>query len=187
MAVRGTLRLRRFPMMVYTFLMMILSAALVWPLFIIGDVIHNIGDALFVGFIFGGTLLIMWSVSWRSTIQVTDDFLIICNMFRIHEIPWSDVQDILLNEGIKVYLNSGEKVSSIQFGDSLLGAMTGYPSYKRSVVRLEKALAEHEKVQHSASSVDVQKRSRFSFPWGAAIGWYLFFFVPAIASLFFFK
>ena len=172
-------------MMSYTVIMVLFAMVIIWPIFAFGNVIHSIGDVFIPGIAFGGIAFLIWAISWRSSIRIADEALIVCNVFFVHEIPWTGVRDILQNEGIKIVLDDGEIIGSVQFGGSLLGAMTGYPTYKRPTERLKQALEEHREA--GRASAGVQKRTYFSFPWVGAIGWYLFFTIPAVATFLYFK
>lgn len=169
--------IRRPLMYAYTFSIFLFAGALVFPMIFIGDVVHNIGDALFVGLIFGACALVVWSLSWRSSVRVSENGITLCNVFFVHEIPWSAVEKFVLSEGIKIELRDGEFVGSVQFGGSLLGAITGYPTYKRSFERLKEAHKAHSK---ASGGMEARKRTYFSFPWLAAALWYLFFALPAV-------
>ncbi len=86
----------------------------------------------------------------------------------------------MLGSGINVVLDDGEVVGSLHFGGSVIGAITGYPTYRKPVKRLQQAFANYK--EHSTGD-SRDRRTYVLFPWRAAVAWYLFFAVPSLVVL----
>lgn len=144
------------------------------------NAIRHLGDAAFGSVVFTAFAVFFWSIAWRSCIRVRPDRLTVRNIFYIHTIPWSQVEAIELDDGLQITLTDGEVVGSIQFGGALIGALTGYPTYRKPVQRLQRA--HHRHTQHPAPNHEPQRSTRFHFPYLDAAAFYAFFAVPMFAK-----
>ncbi|GAB3905109.1 hypothetical protein [Microbispora bryophytorum] len=145
-----------------------------------GAVIHDLASALFFSFVLGACTFVVWLIAWHSKIRATPATLFVDNFLIVHEIPWSHVKDIVLGSGIVVVLDDDEVIGSLHFGGSVLGMITGYPSYRRSLRRLQDALAGYkDNGEHEAR----EKKTYVKFPWIAALAWFLLYAIPSLLQL----
>ena len=130
-------------------------------------------------------MLIIWSVAWLSFIRVEPGGLVVRNMFYVHTIPWDQVSGIVLGDGLEILLADGEVVESVQFGGSLLGAFTGYPSYRKPLRRLQ--AAHRAAREHPGRGEAVTRSTRFAFPYLHALAYLAYFGIPAFTKALFFQ
>lgn len=125
-------------------------------------------------------------ISWTSSIRLGRDAVVVRNMLIVHRIPWDCVSEIRLGDGLEIVLSSQKIIGSIQFGQSLLGSITGYPSYRRSVDRMKTARARFASgSRRSTTESEVGSSSHFQIPYRQIICWFFFYFVPPMAALIF--
>ncbi|GII33858.1 hypothetical protein Pmi06nite_73000 [Planotetraspora mira] len=153
------------------------------PAVLAGDLVHDLVGVLLFPLILGAMVFTIWLVTWRSSIRATPDALSVYNALLVHEIPWKEIREIELEDGIKIVLKSGKRVGSVAYGGSLLGSITGYPSYKKAVQRLRAVREDYG--QDPPKAAQASERTYFSFPWAAAAAWYLFFAIPGFIHLYF--
>ncbi|CNF59355.1 Uncharacterised protein [Mycobacterium tuberculosis] len=89
--------------------------------------------------IFAVGALMICVITWSSTFTITDQALEIRSGIFVDVIPWRRVVKVDLLSGVTVHLDDKTERGSLQFGDSLIGALTGQPTYKPAVAALEAA------------------------------------------------
>jgi hypothetical protein len=125
------------------------------------------GNSVFVGGIavsFGCWLL--WTIGISGKVVVSDDGIKVDNFFISHFIAWQDFDSFVLDSGIWLTKRDGSRVWLIGFGGSLIGALTGYRSMRKSLVILQEAGSRHREAAGSANSRD---RVRLGLP--VLAGW----------------
>ncbi|MEV7802808.1 hypothetical protein AB0O28_07655 [Microbispora sp. NPDC088329] len=143
-------------------------------------IVHNLADVLVFSLIMGESSFVIWLLAWHSKIRATPRSLFVDNFLVVHEIPWQHVKDIALGNGIFVVLDDGTAIGSLQFGGSVLGGITGYPTFRRPLRRLRQALATYKgNGEHEAR----EKKTYVKFPWIAALAWFLLYAIPSFLQL----
>lgn len=104
---------------------------------------RDLSDAFFAPVIFSGFQVFFWSIAWRSSIRVGRGGLKVRNMFYVTEVPWAMVREIALDNGLEIVLKDDSVIGSIHFGGSVIGAITGFPTYRSSVQKLQRAHRSH--------------------------------------------
>lgn len=173
----------RRPLMVIWAAIVLLSSLLVIAfIFSSEKSIKNPADAIVGTIVFTAIAILLWSITWLSSIKVESESLVIRNMFFITEVPWSQVQDVRLGNGLEIILRDGTELRSIQFGGSLMGALTGYPTYRKSAKRLQWALRDYSR-EKSNPALIAERSKRFSFPIVDFVFFFLLFAIPAFIRL----
>ncbi|MBD3142607.1 hypothetical protein [Microbispora bryophytorum] len=143
-------------------------------------IIRSLADALVFSLILGESSFVIWLLAWHSKIRATPRGLFVDNFLVVHEIPWHHVKDIVLENGILVVLDDDTVIGSLQFGGSVLGGITGYPTFRRPLRRLQQALANYkDNGEHEAR----EKKTYVRFPWIAALAWFLLYAIPSLLQL----
>jgi len=63
---------------------------------------------------------------------MSGDRLIVDNLLARHVIPWDQLAEIGVGNGLEFRLRDGRKIGSVMYGGSVIGALFGY-RYTRSV------------------------------------------------------
>ncbi|MEZ0077456.1 hypothetical protein [Planotetraspora sp. GP83] len=142
--------------------------------------VHNLADALVFSLILGGSSFVIWLLAWHSKIRATPDALFVDNFLVVHEVPWPQVKEIVLENGILVVLDDDTVIGSLQFGGSVLGGITGYRTFRRPLRRLQQALATYK---HAGTTEACERRTYVKFPWIAALAWFLLYAIPSFLQL----
>jgi hypothetical protein len=125
------------------------------------------GDALIAGLVVTVPNWFVWMLCWGIRIRVSVTRLLVPNFFWRHEIPWPAVEEVKISRGLSIGVRSRGHgrlvVQSMHFGPSLLGDITGYPSHRRAVRRLEELRLAHQ--EEPASEGVGEYRDRFVVPW----------------------
>jgi len=66
------------------------------------------------------------------------------NFLLRHVIPWADLAEINVGNGLVFRLRDGRKVGSVSYGGSVGGALAGYPRIKRAAARMQAARAQFQ-------------------------------------------
>lgn len=90
-----------------------------------------IGDLVAVVLVLTVITYVEWLLGWESHVRLSERGVRVVNGLRIHEFPWPALVDVGLFEGLEFHLRSGRVVRSLQFGRSLIGTRSHYPTYRQ--------------------------------------------------------
>lgn len=95
-------------------------------------VTHGVRD-LFAGAIgFSLFVYLFWLLGWHSAVRLDRDGVIVDNLLVRHVVPWGELSEIGVGNGLFFRLRDGRIVGSIMYGGSVMGALLGY-RYTRKV------------------------------------------------------
>ena len=97
----------------------------------------SLAGAAFVMTLF---ITFFWLMGWQSAIRLTDTHVAVTNVLITRVVVWDDVSGVTIGNGLTIHLRDGKTLGSIQFGGSLIGEITGYPSHRRARTILREAL-----------------------------------------------
>jgi hypothetical protein len=75
---------------------------------------------------------LFWLVGWHSTVRLGRDGVIVDNLLVRHVIPWGQLAEIGVGNGLVFRLRDGTRVGSVMYDGSVIGALLGY-RYTRGV------------------------------------------------------
>lgn len=122
---------------------------------------------------------VLWLLA-RSSVRLEPDGVVVDNFLIRHVIPWHELAEIAVADGLVIRLRGGRKIGSIMYGGSVAGAILGY-RYTRSVCA--KMNAKRQEILSSGALRDENGTYRriinFS-PWPPLL---MFAVLEALASL----
>jgi hypothetical protein len=77
----------------------------------------------------------LWLLA-SSAVRIGKDGVIVDNLLMRHIIPWHNVIDIAVDNGLVIRVFNGPNVGSIMYGGSVLGALSGYTLTERACARM---------------------------------------------------
>jgi hypothetical protein len=95
--------------------------------------------------VFALFVYVMWLVGGHSAVRMGQDGVIVDNLLARHVIPWGELAEIDVGNGLVFRLRGGGHIGSVMFGGSVIGALLGY-RYTRSVA--ERMNAAREEILH---------------------------------------
>lgn len=97
-------------------------------------------DDVWVGMlIFSPACAFFWALGWGNAVRYTPTHLSITNGLVTSRVAWTDVQRVSGEDGLTIHLADSRVMGSIQYGGSVLGEITGYPTYRSAVEALTAA------------------------------------------------
>jgi hypothetical protein len=94
---------------------------------------------------------LFWLVGWHSAVRLGRDGVIVDNLLMRHVIPWGELAEIGMGNGLVFRLRDGQRVGSVMYGGSVIGAILGYRYTRKVADRMNAARdgirassAEHE-------------------------------------------
>ena len=108
---------------------------------------------------------LFWLVGWHSAVRLSRDGVTVDNLLVRHVIPWDQLSEIGIGDGLVFKLRDGRKIGSIMYGGSLIGALLGYRNTRKAAARMRTA-REHmlAGVQEPPSAMSYHRKIAFS-PW----------------------
>jgi hypothetical protein len=91
-------------------------------------------------FVFALVVTFFWLMGWQSAIRFTDTHVAVTNVLITRTVAWDDVSGVTIGNGLTLQLRDRKSLDSVQFGGSLIGEITGYPSHRRARNILQEAL-----------------------------------------------
>jgi hypothetical protein len=76
--------------------------------------------------LFSSFVYVIWLVGWHSAVRLNGQGVIVDNLLARHVIPWSQLTEIGVGNGLLFKLRDGASVGSVTYGGSVLGALFGY-------------------------------------------------------------
>jgi hypothetical protein len=76
--------------------------------------------------LFSSFVYVIWLVGWHSAVRLNGQGVIVDNLLARHVIPWSQLTEIGVGNGLMFKLCDGTSVGSVTYGGSVLGALFGY-------------------------------------------------------------
>lgn len=104
---------------------------------------------------------LLWTIGISGKVIISVDGIRVDNFFISHFISWKDFDSFVLDSGIWLTKRDGSRVWLIGFGGSLIGALTGYRSMRKSLVILQEAGNSYRNAAGSTASRD---RVRLGLP-----------------------
>lgn len=83
-----------------------------------------------------------WLVGWHSAVRLRPDGVVIDNLLVRHEIPWYELSEIGVRNGLVLRLRDGERIGSVMYGGSVIGALLGYRYTQGVAARMSAARAQ---------------------------------------------
>jgi hypothetical protein len=102
-------------------------------------VTHGVND-LFAGAI-GFSLFgyFFWLLGWHSAVRLDRYGVIVDNLLVRHVIPWGELSEIEVGNGLFFRLRDDRMVGSIMYGGSVMGALLGYRYTRKVAARMRAA------------------------------------------------
>jgi hypothetical protein len=108
---------------------------------------------------------IIWLIGGHSAVRLGRNGIFVDNLLVRHVIPWGELSEIGVQGGLIFRLRDGQRIGSVMYGGSVMGALLGY-RYTRGVAeRMRAARAELlAGAPEPLPSADYVRRIAFS-PW----------------------
>ncbi|MFG3406902.1 hypothetical protein [Streptomyces sp. NPDC048142] len=131
-------------------------------------------------FVIAGFVVFMWAIGWDSAIRSTDRHVSFTNILLTTTVAWTDVRQVDMEGGLGITLRDGSELSSIAFGGSLLGDLTGYRTHRPAFRQLRQI---HRKALASKRRGDRQGpvQRKLSFAWRRLLCALAVVYVPLMA------
>lgn len=101
--------------------------------FYVGGLLVALGDehgGFGVGLVLATTALFLWAIGWDSTYRYTATHVSTTHFLVTTTVAWRDVAHVDSAAGLALRLRDGTTLGSVAYGDSLLGAFTGYVTHR---------------------------------------------------------
>ncbi|MEU3480106.1 hypothetical protein ACI2LO_09440 [Streptomyces sp. NPDC033754] len=83
-----------------------------------------------VGLVLATMALFLWAIGWDSTYRYTATHVSTTHFLVTTTVAWRDVAHVDSAAGLALQLRDGTPLGSVAYGDSLLGAFTGYVTHR---------------------------------------------------------
>jgi hypothetical protein len=141
----------------------------------------SVASVIMFTMVLGTISTVVWLIGWTSAVRVGPSGIIVRNLLYVHSIPWSCVKEITLRDGLEIDIKPSGVVESIQFGGSVIGGFTGYPTYKRAIKKMEDGQRRFASIGDMDAGRQVVEH-RFSFPYLTLGCWMVVYFVIALVA-----
>ncbi len=102
-------------------------ATVVWLFFWILLAAEEVTGAWLGALVVAAMITFFWTLGWGNAIRYGPTHVSVTNLLLTTRVAWTDVRSVSNEDGLTIVLRDSRKLSSIQFGGSLLGEFTGYP------------------------------------------------------------
>jgi hypothetical protein len=102
--------------------------------------INGVADLAFGAFVMTLLITFLWALGWHSAIRFTPTRVSVTNFLVTTSVAWADVTAVTIGYGLAIQLRDDSALKSVQFGGSLIGQFTKYPSYRPAASILRGAL-----------------------------------------------
>jgi hypothetical protein len=113
-------------------------------------------------------------------VRLGRDGVIVDNLLVRHVIPWGELVEIYVGNGLVFRLRDGQRIGSMVYGGSVLGAVLGYRYTRRVAARMNAARQEILAGSAAASPESGYRRMLGFSPWPPLI---ILVIMEAITSL----
>ena len=79
---------------------------------------------------------LFWLVGWHSAVRLGRDGVIVDNLLARHVIPWGQLAEIGVGNGLEFRLRDRQRIGSIMYGGSVIGAILGYRYTRSAAARM---------------------------------------------------
>src|ERR1700692_792812 len=86
-------------------------------------VTHGVNDLFAGAIIFSLFVYFFWLLGWHSAVRLDREQVIVDNLLVRHVIPWGELSEIGVGNGLFFRLRDGRIVGSIMYGGSVMGAL----------------------------------------------------------------
>lgn len=136
--------------------------AIVWG--VAASVSHG-GGTFVAALIFAAGDYVLWLLGGHSAVRLGRDGVIVDNLLVRHVIPWGELAEIYVDNGLVFRLRDGQRIGSIMYGGSVLGAVLGYRGTRRVAARMDAARQEMPAGSAAASPESGYRRVLGFSPW----------------------
>ena len=102
--------------------------------------VNGVADLAFGALVMSLLVTSLWTLGWNSAIRFTPTRLSVTNLLVTTSVAWAGVTAVTITDGLTIQLRDGRALGSIQFGSSVIGSFTGYPTHRPAVSILRDAL-----------------------------------------------
>jgi hypothetical protein len=130
----------------------------------------SLGNLMILGLMGTVFVTLFWVLGWQTAIRFTDTHVSTTNFFSTATVAWSDVTDVTMTNGLSIRLRDGEELGNLQFGGSLIGDLTGYPTHRRAW-RILHAAWQQAQPQDAEGRYKARSRSMAEVPVLTSMAW----------------
>jgi hypothetical protein len=102
-------------------------------------VTHRVNDLFAGAFFFSLFVYFFWLLGWHSAVRLDRERLIVDNLLVRHVIPWGELSEIGVGNGLFFRLRDGRQIGSIMYGGSVIGALLRYRYTRQVAARMRAA------------------------------------------------
>jgi hypothetical protein len=128
--------------------------------------VNGVADLAFGAFVVTLVITFLWALGWHSAIRFTPTRVSVTKFLVTTSVAWADVTAVTIGYGLAIQLRDDSALKSVQFGGSLIGEFTRYPSYRpaASILRGALKLAGQEETTRTGS-VQIASGTRTTSWW----------------------
>ncbi len=79
---------------------------------------------------------LFWLVGWHSAVRLSRNGVSVDNLLLRHVIPWDELAEIGVGNGLVFRLRDGTRIGSVMYGGSVIGAILGYRYTRKVAARM---------------------------------------------------
>ncbi len=103
-------------------------------------VILDFNSSVFFGaLIISSLVYFFWLIGWHSKVRIDPSGVMVDNLLIRHVIPWGELSEIGGGNGLFFQLRNGQRIGSIMYGGSVIGALLGYRYTRKVATRMRAA------------------------------------------------
>lgn len=121
----------------YLSVLSLTGAAVFLAVFIVGVLSSPNASDMFGAVVISFFIYILWLLGWRSAVRLNKSGITIDNFLVRHVIPWADLSQIGVENGLQFRLRDGQSVGSLVYGGALIGQLLGYKYTQRVADKME--------------------------------------------------
>jgi hypothetical protein len=107
--------------------------------FVAAALLHFNSSAFFGAVIISAFDYFFWLLGWHSKVQIDRAGIVVDNLLVRHVIPWGELSEIGVGNGLFFRLRDGRLIGSIMYGGSVIGALLRYRYTRQVAARMRAA------------------------------------------------
>jgi len=107
--------------------------------FIVAAISRPNGSLFFGAVIISAFIYFFWLLGWQSSVRVVRTGVIVDNLSSRKFVPWRDLSEVQGGNGLLIVTRGGERIGSLMYGGSIIGAFTGSKQSRAVATQIKNA------------------------------------------------